>query len=67
MRISIHGTDKGNAVLTALVLILILSTIFISLAPRISSTKRYAYEYKAQVLRAIDQSNKEVILLYDLH
>jgi len=65
MRTFIHGTDKGNAVLTALVLIAVLSTILVSLIPRITSSKRYAQEYKKQVLEAIERSNKEVLNIYD--
>ena len=67
MRIFIHGTDKGNAVMIALVLILVLSTIFITLVPRINAIKQSARKYKAQVILTIEQSNKEIINLYDLH
>ena len=67
MRIFIHGTDKGNAVLTALVLIIILSTIFVSLVPRIIAIKQFAHEYKTQVLHSIEQSNREILNLYDFH
>ena len=67
MRIFIHGTDKGNAVLTALILIIILSTIFMSLIPRIITTKRFALEYKVQVIRNIEQSNEEILNLYDFY
>ena len=65
MRIFIRGTDKGNAMLTALVLIIVLSTIFISLVPRISGVKQYAAEYKAKTILSIEQYNKEVMNQYD--
>jgi type II secretory pathway pseudopilin PulG len=66
MRISIRGTDKGNALLLALVLIIILSTAVMSLIPRISATRAYAKEYKYQVIRNIEQNNREIINLYDI-
>ena len=59
--------DKGNAVLIALVLIMVLSTIFVTLAPRISAMKQFAHEYKAQVIRGIEQSNRELMNLYDIY
>jgi hypothetical protein len=57
--------DKGNAMLIALVLIMVLSTIFIAFVPRITATIRFAREYKAQVIRNIEQSNMEIMNLYD--
>ena len=67
MQISIHGTDKGNAMLTAIVLIIILSTIIISLVPRVITLKQFTHEYKIEVLRSIEQSNREIMNLYDFY
>ena len=67
MRILILGTDKGHAMLTVLVLIIVLSTIFICLVPRIITIKQYALLYKTQVLQSIEQSNTEILYLYDLY
>ena len=67
MRISIRGTDKGSAVLTALVLIMALSLVFITLAFRIGAVKRHAHEYKADVIRNIEQTNREIVNRYDLY
>ena len=67
MRIFIHGTDRGNAVLSVLVLIIILSTIFISLVPRITALKQFAHEYKLKTIRGIEQSNKEIMERYDFN
>ena len=67
MLISVRGTDKGNAVLTALVLIMILSSVFISLMFRINAVMRYANEYKTGVIRGIEQSNREIIDRYDIY
>ena len=67
MRISIHGTDKGNAILTALILIIVLSTIFFSFVSRIAATRRFADEYKVQVMRTIEESNREIMHLYELY
>lgn len=66
MRISVHGTDKGNALLLALVLIIILSTAVMSLIPRILATKEYARAYKADILRGIEEKNREILNRYDL-
>ena len=63
----IRGTDRGNAIVTALVFILALSFIFMSVVPRIIILKRYAGEYKDKVIRSIEQSNKEIINEYDLY
>ena len=67
MQIFIHGTDKGNAVLLTLVLIIMLSAIFITVVPRVISLKQFSHEYKAQILRSIEQSNKEKEIQYDLY
>ena len=67
MRIFIHGTDKGHAMLSVLVFIIVLSTIIISLAPRITLIKQYAFIYKAEILRNIEQSNMEILNQYDFH
>ena len=67
MRTFIHGTDKGNAMLTTLILIIILSAISISLAARIITTKQFAQSYKAQILHSIEQSNKEILNPYDFY
>ena len=63
----IHGTDRGNAVLVALILIIVLSTVFMSLVPRIITMKKFSAEYKANVIGNIDHSNKEIMSRYDLH
>jgi hypothetical protein len=67
MPIFIHGTDKGNAMVTSLVLIILLSTIFLSLVPRITAISQYTHEYKSQVLQSIEQSNREALILYDFY
>jgi hypothetical protein len=67
MRIFTHGTDKGNAVLSALVLIMALSSVFVALVLRINTIKRYALEYKARVLLDIERSNEEIKKQYDFY
>jgi hypothetical protein len=61
----IRGTDKGNAVITALVLIMVLSSVTLSLIPRILSTKQFALKYKAIVIHNIELSNKEIMKNYE--
>lgn len=67
MRIFVRGTDKGNIMMTAVILIMVLSFIFMSLVPRILSLKRYAQEYKAKVIWDIEKSNREILYTYDLY
>ena len=67
MRIFIRGNDRGNAVLMALILITILSTLFISFVPRIRTIKDFACEYKTQVLHGIEHENMEIKEHYDLN
>ena len=67
MRISIHGTDNGNAFLMALILIIILSSTVMSMVPRISVTQQYAQEYKKLVILEIEQKNRELINQYDIN
>lgn len=67
MRTLIHGTDMGNAMLAALVIIIVLSTLFVSIAPMIDAQKRYAEKVKYRAISEIEQSNREVLLRYDTH
>jgi competence protein ComGC len=63
----IHGTDRGYAALTALILVMVLSSFFFSLIPQINSAKQFAQKYRAKVIKAIEKSNTELINLYELH
>jgi type II secretory pathway component PulK len=65
MRIFTHGTDKGNAILTALVFIMVLSTLIVTFIPRITVITRFARQYKAHVYQEIEQSNREAMIRYD--
>ena len=67
MQIFILGTDKGNVVLKSLVLIILLSSVLISFLGRINVIEEYAARYKAEVLRTIEQSNKEIRSRYEFH
>ena len=67
MRIYIHGTDKGNAMLVALIIVIVFSTLFITITPRIFAIKAYAHEYKTQIIRTIEQSNREIMNHYDIY
>jgi len=62
-----RGNDRGNAVMTALVLIIILSSFFVSFVPRIISTKQFAMEYKAEVIHGIERSNREITESHDFN
>jgi hypothetical protein len=67
MRIFIHGTDKGNAALTALILVMVLSALLISLVTRINATKQFAGDYKNHVIRSIQESNRMLQETYAFH
>ena len=67
MRIFFRGSDRGNVMLTALALIIMLSTLFITFVTRITATNNYSREYKTRLLHDIAQENREVIERYDLH
>jgi len=62
----IRGNDKGNAVLMALILIIILSTLFLSFVPRIFALDNFAREYRTQVINDIESKNMEIRMRYDL-
>jgi len=62
----IRGTDRGNAVITVLVLIMVLSSVTLSLIPRILSTKQFAHKYKANVVHNIELTNVEIIKSHEL-
>ncbi|MDR1803606.1 MAG: hypothetical protein LBQ94_08370 [Treponema sp.] len=67
MRMFFHGTDRGNATITAMVLITVLSSAFIAFTARLGAAERFAAEYKASVVAAILESNREVLSRYDFH
>jgi hypothetical protein len=46
---------------------MVLSAIFITLVPRIFAVKQLALGHKTQVLRSIEQSNREKLNLYDFY
>ena len=67
MRISIPGTDRGNAVFSVLILILLLSSIIIALVSRISAIHLYADVYKDKVIKSIEETNMEIKNKYDIY
>ena len=67
MRLYIHGSDRGNAILLSLILILSLSLVFLALLPRIAAVNKYAIEYKENVILKIQSENKEIKKRYDIN
>lgn len=67
MRTLFRGSDKGNAMLLSLSLIIIFSLIFLTVVPYISGLKRTAAVYKEDVLYKIRRSNMDIVKTYDLH
>jgi len=66
MRTLIHGNDRGYAVIFALVLITIFSTLFAAFASYIQALKKNSALNKVNVINSIEQSNREIINSYDL-
>ena len=67
MRIFIHGSDRGNAMITAMTLVIVLSTLFISFVPRITAVRNLSREYKSRILLDIEQENNELRNRYELY
>lgn len=67
MRISIRGSDRGNALFLSVAFILILSFVFVSFVPRVINVKRAATRYKAAVLLEIQKTNADIRSRYDLN
>lgn len=66
MRTFFRGNDRGNAVLAALVFILVFSFLFLSLTRRITALRRFSYTYKEKMLENIRKDNQEIRRRYDL-
>ncbi|GHV88637.1 hypothetical protein AGMMS50267_09970 [Spirochaetia bacterium] len=66
-RIFTHGNDEGAALLWAVALIVMLSLVFVSFVPRVIGAQKFASQYKASVLREIQETNKEISNRYDVN
>ena len=67
MLISIHGNDRGYAVVLALVLIAVFSSMFITFVSRVEAVRKYSAENKAKVIDSIEQSNREIASRHELY
>ena len=67
MRISIRGSDRGYAVIFALVLITVFTMIFAAFVSRVHAMQKFSAGNRIKVIHAIEQSNREIINRYDLH
>jgi hypothetical protein len=67
MRISCRGNDKGAALFTAVVFIVIFSLLFLSIAPYIQSMRRSARILKDKVVTEIIKDNDGIMKEYDIH
>jgi competence protein ComGC len=67
MRISCRGNDKGAALFTAVVFIVIFSLLFLSAVPYIQSLRRNARILKDKAVTEIMKGNDEVMKEYDVH
>ena len=67
MRRLIRGTDRGHALLISMVLILMISAIYITVAPQISAARKLAGQTRSRILSEIEQSNREALYNYDFY
>ena len=67
MRIFIHGNDRGNAMLSVIVLILVLSAFFITLTEQINVAEKTISKIKTGIIKEIEQQNREAMNGYDLY
>ena len=65
MQIFTRGNDKGNIMLMALILIIVLSTLFISISSKIAARNKFSSDYMTRVIQGIEQENKEIRERYD--
>ena|GEM_PF-2102855 len=65
MQTLILGTDKGNAIFKVLILILLLSSLFISIIEHVISIDQYGNKLRTQVVNNIIESNKEIMEKYE--
>ena len=67
MQIFNHGNDRGNAVLTALILILLLSGLLITITGRIFAKEKELSRSKIQIINSILQNNSEIRSKYEFN
>lgn len=67
MRISIPGNDRGNAVLSALILILVITFFLISMVQQINTEKKFLIIKKNNLITNIELNNIEVRSRYDIY
>ncbi|MCL2878834.1 MAG: hypothetical protein FWF29_01195 [Treponema sp.] len=67
MLIYIRGSDRGSAVLATLILILVLSSLYISMIFRINVMEKSVTAKKNQIINSIETYNREVINCYELY
>jgi hypothetical protein len=66
MRTLLRGSDRGNALAGAVVLLLAFSLVFLSLVPRVMATGQNARFFKERVLVQIEQENREIVQRHDV-
>lgn len=67
IRILLHGSDSGSALLTAVILLLVFSILYLSFASRVAAMKKNTAVYREQVFSRIQKENDEVMRKHDLH
>ena len=63
----IRGNDRGYAILSALVLILLLSAFLSAAVPRIDVIVNLTNRNREQLMQKIEQSGREVLDYHDLY
>lgn len=66
MRTLLRGSDRGNALIGAVVLLLAFSLAFLSLVPRVMAMGQNARLFKERALIRIEQENEEILRRHDV-
>jgi competence protein ComGC len=66
MRTSCRGSDRGNALIGAVVLLLVFSLLFLSFVPRVMVTGQNARLFKERALIRIEKENGEILQRHDV-
>jgi hypothetical protein len=66
MRTLLRGSDRGNALIGAVLLVLVFSLLFLSLVPRVMVMAENARLFKERALIQIEKENREILQRHDI-
>jgi hypothetical protein len=62
----LRGSDRGNALIGAVVLLFAFSLVFLSLVPRVMAMEQNARLFKERALMRIERENGEILRRHDV-